>query len=176
MILKRIYHQDKLTRDADGKVVDVAPGAVLGVIVKRADKGVQHISPNFVDGGVQEGWLSMGHGKLTVHNLDGDDLVYAILRVPGHYCCHCETEIVDANVFVAEGVTAGSQHVAEAHAGVPSPDPNNPSGFRRENFYTCMNQSTIADTEPLEAAQLEKQIRRALHEKLAPKYQRRAHG
>jgi len=33
--LKRVFDQSKLVRDKDGKVVEVLPGAVIGVKVER---------------------------------------------------------------------------------------------------------------------------------------------
>lgn len=43
---------------------------------------VQHFTPRFVARGVGEGWLSIGHGKLTMHTRTGD-VVYTLHRVPG---------------------------------------------------------------------------------------------
>lgn len=171
MRLKRIYHQDKLERDKAGAVTKMLPGAVKGVQVLRAGRGIQHLSRNFIDGGVREGWLVMGEGQVMIRPVEGPAVIYRIVRAPGHYCCHCDAAIVDAGQMTA-GQTKGQRHVAEAHRGQPSPDPNNPAGYRRDNFYTCVllsgeQQNMTAE----EAGELEAQVRRAFHEKIAPKLQ-----
>jgi len=143
MLLKRLYHQDKLVRNVRGMdqalkdpgrpedvVLEVLPGAVRGVQVLRAGAR-QHFSPGIIEGGVAEGWLSMGKGKLVIQGEDGA-IVYRIARTPGHYCCHCQKAVDDGS--------GGQAHVAAAHAGKVSPDPSNPAGYRRDNFYACVRE------------------------------------
>jgi len=85
---------------------------------------VQQFSPRFIARGSSEGWLVMGHGKITI----GDGTSYKIVREPGLYCCHCQVALDTAD--------AAQRHVARAHHGIASPDAQNPSGYRRDNFYT----------------------------------------
>jgi len=100
----------------------------------------QNFSTGLVEAGLAEGWISIGQGKLTLR-AKPEDLVYAIKRGPGHYCCHCGERIPDANQFLPgqQGeVTVGMRHVAEAHPNTPSPDPSNPAGYCRVNSYECV--------------------------------------
>jgi len=100
----------------------------------------QHFSVDLVDGGVRDGWISLSKGELTLHTVDEqDDLVYALKRTPGWYCCHCKQPLENANV-VPEGskVSLGTRHVQETHLGKESPDASNPSGYERLNYYDCV--------------------------------------
>jgi len=64
------------------------------------------------------------------------DYIFTILREPGHYCCHCGEKLPENDGQADEdGLTVGAKHVQENHAGVPSPDPNNPAGYRWITHY-----------------------------------------
>ena len=71
MRLKRLY-------DRSGK-----HPVVSGVQVLHAGPE-HHFSPNIVEIGIEEGWLTMDVDRITIHGSDGD-LVYQILRAPGKY-------------------------------------------------------------------------------------------
>lgn len=118
MLLKRVY-------DLSGDRPRVS-----GVKILRAGPR-QNLSPRFIEGGVAEGWLSMGKGKVVLHGEDGD-VVYRMERIPGYYCCHCGRKLDDG--------PGGQVHVAAAHKGTKSPDPSNPAGYRRDNFYACVRE------------------------------------
>lgn len=120
LVLKRLYD---------------AKGAVTGVEVKyaKAVGSEQHFSPRLIEGGIAEGWLSTDYTKKLTIDGENKELVYEILRRPGTYCCHCDKSVDDS--------PAGAAHVAAAHKGKKSPDPSNPSGFRRDNFYACRRKS-----------------------------------
>ena len=91
----------------------------------------QVFSPNVIAGGIAEGWLDASDKTITIHTTDGD-LVYNIVKKPGRYCCHCGEKLQDD----ATGETA-REHVAKKHAGKQSPDPENPSGYKMQNFTEC---------------------------------------
>lgn len=166
MRLKRIYHQDKLKRDEQGNVVEVLPGAVAGVKVLRAAK-VHHFSESFILGGIREGWLELEGDRLTLHDLNEPALTYFVLREPGYYCCHCGKKLRDGEATA--DVAARLAHVAE-HGGEESPDPNNPAGYRRDHSYTCvLDGDPVNKMTPEEAAQLERQVKQALHDKIRGK-------
>lgn len=122
---------------ASGSTAPLAAPRGTGEIVRRVPpvkdvevvsaKDRHHFSTRLIEGGIAEGWLSMGQGKITVGNGPAS-VVYTIVSGPGLYCCHCNTKQDDS--VMAQG------HVARVHARVPSPDKNNPSGYRRDNFYT----------------------------------------
>jgi len=65
-----------------GRLVTKVP-PVSGVQVLHAGPE-QHFSPNFLEGGMKESWLSMDTDQITIHGADGD-LVYKVLRTPGRY-------------------------------------------------------------------------------------------
>lgn len=105
----------------------------VGVEVLRVGGkgGLQHISPNIIEGGVSEGWLSMGDGRITIHAESGD-VALKIVQRPGRYCCHCEEKLDDD----ARGEAARA-HVMTHHAGTESPDKQNPAGYCCINAYVC---------------------------------------
>jgi hypothetical protein len=84
-----------------------------------------------VERAVVEGWMSLadGHIVLKVERGEASPIVYRIVSPPGFYCCHCEKALDDGS--------AARAHVAAAHEGQASPDPDNPAGYRRDNFYRC---------------------------------------
>jgi len=114
MLLKRLYD-----RSGEEPVVN-------GITVLRA-KARQHFSPNILEVGQREGWMTVSGNVLTI--LSEPRVVYRIVRTPGYYCCHCHRPLDDSGVARA--------HLAEEHPDVPSPDPANPAGYRRDNFYAC---------------------------------------
>lgn len=145
--------------------IEVTVPPVSGVRVLRAGK-VQRFTQNFLNGGLKEGWLSMGDGRITIADLSAP-LTYQIVRVPGAYCCHCDEPVPGGQspATAAESL----EHVSQAHPGITSPDPSNPSGYRVENCYTAVLEDGDA-IDSAEAAAMEGQVRLALAEKLRTKY------
>lgn len=116
--------------DENGERIMIPP--VVPNVVEVLHAGLhQHFSPDMVFRGGQAGWLVSGGGKLTVRGVDGA-ITYKVVRVPGYYCCHCKAPMDD-------GLTARA-HLAEKHAGEKSPDPSNPSGYERINYYDCVRE------------------------------------
>lgn len=78
-------------------------------------------------------WPEVNSGKLILH-AEPEDLVFAIKRGPGRYCLHCGERLHDeTRSDLTRGAKLGDaarQHVAEKHAGKPSPDPTEPSGYK----------------------------------------------
>jgi len=152
MLLKRIYKKPpgwtakRNVRDGDGKLKDPSrpEGELLNPtpiehfeVRHTGTHPEQNFSTGMVDAGLAEGWMAIAQGKLTLR-AKPEDLVYAIKRGPGHYCCHCGEKLPDAAAFVAPKITAGMQHVAAVHAGKKSPDEGNPAGYLRLNHYECV--------------------------------------
>ena len=150
MLLKRIHdHSSK------------GDPTVVSVKVLRAGPR-QNFSPGFIEGGVAEGWLALGGGKITITS-DKGPVVYTIARAPGLYCCHCETKLDDS--------ASAQKHVASAHKGASSPDPTNPAGYRQDNFYAAVKQGEGIDTLTKEqAAEMDKKVRAAFLAKIGKKY------
>lgn len=139
MLLKRIYKKPpgwEAQRDARGNLLNTPP--IDHVVVKHTGTHAeQNFTTRMVEAGLAEGFMSIAGGKLTLR-AKPEDLVYTIKRGPGHYCCHCGVKLPDAAAFVADGVTAGMQHVADAHPGEKSPDAGNPAGYGRINYFECV--------------------------------------
>lgn len=140
------------------------PRAVMGLNRKpivvdyiRVDFSNDRVAfkPERVASGAAEGWLSLGDGKITIKTKDDlPDLVYAIERAPGHYCCECGSLLDDEH--------SARRHVLIEHAGMdPREVPDNagvqatfwdllagkkfkcshekhPSGYERINYYDCV--------------------------------------
>lgn len=158
MYLKRQYDH------SSGKPV------VSGVKLLRANKR-QHFSQSFIDGGMAEGWLSVGGGKITVTGTNGK-AEYLIVARPAIYCCHCDEQIGALNEGATpEGAKKMRAHVDGAHKGIVSPDPNNPAGYRQDNFFACVKVGDgVENMTKAEAAEMDRNVRKALHEKLQAKY------
>lgn len=121
------------------KARDLVPRPpVIGIRVLSA-KDRQHFSPNLIQQGTMQGWLTLGQGKIVLHEAGGQDHVYQIERTPGYYCCHCDDPIENAGHFHDGIETVGRRHARDC-GGLKSPDPQNPSGYRRDNFYACVKE------------------------------------
>lgn len=119
-----------------GRVVKLIPPVVGVEVLHAGDR--QNFSPSLIRQGQKAGWLTFEADRLTILDSEGDPVTYKVVREPGSYCCHCGEELPDASARDEDsGMTVGQLHVAERHAGETSPDPNNPSGYRRDDFYAC---------------------------------------
>lgn len=101
------------------------------VIPERVNK-VQKFSPSLIERGVHQGYISTGDGKITFKTPPGTPpVVYKIVELPGEFrCCHCNA-LVDGDPKNAKA------HIDTQHPNTPSPDSNNPSGWKQELVYTC---------------------------------------
>lgn len=120
--------QRKHYHDPNGLKAPVVSGIKIKSI--SAD-GKQKFTPKLVKIGQTEHWLSLAADKITVH-ADGGDVVFAIKKWPGRYCCHCGEKLPDDQTG-----EAARAHVATVHAGKKSPDEQNPSGYVMRNYYDC---------------------------------------
>jgi len=103
-----------------------------GVRVLRAGPR-QNFSPELIQKGSAEGWLSLAKGRLVIE-AEGGPIAYAVKCGPGYYCCHCGKPMDNG---------AGARaHLAAEHPGAKSPDANNPSGYCRLNHYACEREVT----------------------------------
>lgn len=118
MLLKRIYG------DAD-------EGEGISVIHTGVAR-LQNFSRRFVETGIVQGWLTLSRGALTLHAQE-EDLQYRILGMPGRYCLHCGLHW--------PGDPTGAEtraHISAEHAGMVSPDPQWPQGYRATESYECL--------------------------------------
>ncbi len=148
----------------DGQI-KVAVPPVSGIKVLRAGR-VQRFTQNFVNGGLQEGWLSMGDGRIVLH-AEPENLTYRIVRVPGAYCCHCDEPVVGG--LTPALALESMRHVAQAHAGEECADPHHPSGYRQENCYTTVLEKGESIELP-EAAAMDRQVRDEMAVRTREKY------
>lgn len=131
MLLKRIYKDGRLSH----------------LRVTRAPV-VQKFSTKLFEQLVKDGVLSVQAGFLALKTAEDEgDVRYKIVAGPGYYCCHCNRPL--------GGEAEGKRHVQEEHPDAPSPDPNSPSGYRREHGYTC-----VRDGEGLDARKAEELVQR----------------
>lgn len=118
------------------RLLNIPPQIGLEVI-NTGSTPFQNWGRDFVEQGLKGGWVSIGRTVLTLHTQNQGDFSFKILRVPGTYCCHCETQLEDDPT----GRT-GRDHVRGQHEGQASPDPSNPLGFRYTNAYECELEAT----------------------------------
>lgn len=115
-------------KDHSGKDIMLSVGVPIcvGVHLRRA-KTKWNLSPDLIMKSQQEGWMKLEGDTLAVTHSEGV-LRYKVIAPPGYYCCHC-------GAALSEGGTTAQLHVANHEA--ESPDPQNPSGYKRNNFYAC---------------------------------------
>lgn len=152
MYLKRLYEKDE-----DGK-----PVRVNGVRILRAKK-IEHWSPNLVEEGIAEGWMSASAGKFVVDG-EGKQLTYRVVRAPGTYSCFTGEKL--------GGEAEARAHVAEVGKGKPSPDPSNPAGYRVDNFYTVVSDVGHSELSDAELLKMHDAARKAVLDKLAARYRK----
>jgi hypothetical protein len=139
MELKRHYEKDAET----GKPVRVSHVSV----VHTGTAPEQNFSGRLVDAGLADGWLAISGTKLTIKT-DAGPLVYTIVHPPGYYCCHDGKPITLSQRARDERLrdpTHAKLAASEARAylekngflGKPSPDPQNPAGYRVADHYEC---------------------------------------
>ncbi len=148
----------------DGQI-KVAVPPVSGIKILRAGP-VQRFTQNFVNGGLQEGWLSMGDGRLVLH-AEPEALTYRIVRVPGAYCCHCDEPVEGG--LTPEAAARTMAYVAQTHPGEECPDPHHPAGYRQENCYTTVLEKG-GPIELPEAAAMDRKIRDEMAARTREKY------
>lgn len=164
MRLKRLYDHDRPRDDwktreercqtcagkgvvinADSTGVDACPAGcengVLGRLVPPL-RGVeilhagprQNFSPRLVAAAIAEGWMVLSADRIML-KAQPHDVVYLIERAPGRYCCQCDQKLPDD----LTGELA-RLHVASVHAGLASPHPNQPAGYRMATAFECVKE------------------------------------
>lgn len=141
MLLKRTYDVDapkarwrprlergRPVKGADGQDVLVPP--VNGVEVLRAGPR-QRFSPDLVVRGAAEGWLELKGDRLVLRGTNVT-LKYRVARTPGYYCCFDGAPMDDG--------PSAREYVAAKFPNKASPDPSNPAGYERINFYDCVKE------------------------------------
>ena len=113
----------------------------VGVEVRHTGiDAAQNFSTTLVAQAMAEGWMSIDGNVLTLHAANGD-LRYTVKRTPGYYCCHNGAPMPISAAAYGDGALAAveaRQYLkANGFEGVASPDPNNPAGYERINWYEC---------------------------------------
>lgn len=134
MLLKRIYKTpdgwEKQINER-GECVNPPPLDYLSL----AHTGInpeQNFSTDRVVEGLTAGLMRIEDDVLALE-CHPEPLRYAIKRRPGRYCLHCGEKLADDE----KGVLA-RLHVAEKHAGKPSPDADTPAGYVALNHFECV--------------------------------------
>lgn len=133
MRLKKFYK-----KDAEGNAVAVDYVQVL----HTGTKPEQHFSLNLMDQMMRAGFAMITRDQIVLHTKP-KDLIYTVKRHPGYYCCHCKEYLPDAGLMLASGETVGQNHVGIVHSDATSPDPSNPAGYERINYYDVVLNSDL---------------------------------
>ncbi len=88
----------------------------------------QNFSPGYLEGALAEGLISISKGVIEFHTVP--PVSYAIVAQPGVYCCHDGAKLDGGNEIA-------QAYVSEHFPNEPSPDPENPAGYRYDNFFAC---------------------------------------
>lgn len=149
MLLKRHYTRpdnwapQRNKPDAMGKLLDPhrAPGVLLNPplfhhleIEHSGTKPEQHFSARLVQRGQEEGWMHIQDGKLILY-AQPDNLVYDIKRAPGRYSCFDGSKLPDDE---DDSGRLARAEIAAKYPGQKSPDPDNPAGYYKINYYDCV--------------------------------------
>jgi len=103
----------------------------------------QHIPQVWIDKHTARGFATLDENKLTMHTIDGD-MAFTVDHSPGRFCCHCGEALANEDQeagggFIPQGDprlgAVAREHVASKHAGIVSPDPQNPSGYKDKMYY-----------------------------------------
>ena len=129
MEIKKLFKKN----DKGALILDGGEPVVDTIKVKRLSKH-QNFTQKFIDKAVREGYATLSKGKVIIHTQDGD-LEFKILRSPGYFCCHDNKSL--------GGEKECRDYVKDNFAGIDSPDKNNPSGYRKDNFHACELQGEI---------------------------------
>ena len=139
MILKRLY--DK---------TNPAQLVCNGVVIKSLGATErQNWSPDLIADAVAQGWMRLeGQERIvligTVVSREGErlgtvEVPYKVVEAPGYYCCHCEARLPGMPGVRDVALNLQRQaHVVEKHKDTPSPDPENPAGYRGVSHYGCI--------------------------------------
>ena len=118
MLLKRICKED-------GKLDYIS-------LANTGTTANQNFSTKFVTECLGKGIMEIVDTDL-IFRVHPEDLIYTIKRTPGRYCLHCGEKLPD---------DAGGQlarlHIAQKHAGVPSPSEQDLSGYVALNHFECV--------------------------------------
>jgi len=116
----------------------------------------QHIPQKWIDKHVARGFATLDENKLTMHTIDGD-MSFSIDHGPSRYCCHCGEALPNEDLepgghLIPQGDprlgAAARAHVAEKHAGVKSPDPENPAGYKYKMYYGVTAEKAVPTVNP----------------------------
>jgi hypothetical protein len=133
MELKRIY-----AKDAEGKLLRARGDYIVTGVHLRHAGPAQKFSQEQLDEGLRVGYVVMDASTIEVRGVNATAR-YRVLRAPGFYCCHCGEKLEGdpRSVEDCRKNAARKAHVAASHPGVPSPDPQNPAGYRGATTYEC---------------------------------------
>ncbi len=140
MELKKIYQR---VLDDDGVAVVISTGKLKGkILLEKDDAGhpiIDYVTVTRVgDVGTRQNFSTkrmLEYAEMGLSKIDKGimtlgtvpELKFKIIRSPGRYCCHDDHPCGNGKEALA--------YIQEHFAGIDSPDPSNPSGYRKDNYY-----------------------------------------
>lgn len=163
------FSEEEATNVARNRAVSsVAPPKVNYVELEHTGTSAgQRFSTHLVAQGVSDGWMVVLGDKLII-KAKPEDLLYDIKRAPGYYCCFDGKSLPDAIMAAA--------YVKQHYVGQQSPDPSNPLGYEKINFYDCV--LNMSQHEKYKAGSIisgtftDPEVRESLKEKIVNFFQR----
>ena len=138
MKLKRIFSKDKA-----GNPTTVSHIKVL----EEPRNGTWNVSPRLMNGGLAEGWLSVGGGVITLKTAEREpDVQYKITREPGHYCVYCGERLGNSKEGAVHVLKHKDEKLATLTEAGKLPENctpqmidqiNNPAGWGKFNHFVC---------------------------------------
>lgn len=118
-----------------GRVGDLLePWPLAGVELVGDPPAVHRFKPQWLLAAVTQGWASLAQGRITLHTVGGD-VAWRIVREPGAYCCCCGDRVGDGPTADPAEAARRCTYVAACQAYQPGADPENPAGYRVDNYY-----------------------------------------
>lgn len=153
-------------RDADGNLLQ--PWPLAGVEATAPLPDSHRFATSIVYRGIDEDWITTTTddagdvATITLH-LDDGDAVYRVDHQPGIYCCFCDAKLgrwpANPRVYpeqfpthksaIAENARRRAHAVScsggdpdrDDHLASPSPDAQNPNGWRHDDFFHATKRS-----------------------------------
>lgn len=124
MLLQRVY-------DADGKTV-------TGVRIKDSGSSPgQNWAARQVEQYMGEGWMQVRGEQIVITSVDGEELVYDILRRPGYYCASTGERIPISEPAMLQFMSQPQATLAPAEARAWLAERKRGGGYEATRNYSC---------------------------------------
>jgi hypothetical protein len=126
---------ERIAKEVADKAPIAPPKLAYVSLAHTGFEAQQNFSAKLVTELVKAGIMKLSGDELTLTVMtDGGfmDLSYEVLLKPGRYCLHCDEKLDDD-----PGGTLARLHMATNHNGIPSPVPDEPSGYVWNTGFIC---------------------------------------